>query len=60
MCCGIEAGSYLRLIDSCTTQLKSQGPSRTCTESKEEEEKHPVKGSHSIAEAEDPLTDEQV
>ena len=34
-----EAGSYLRLIDSCMTQLKAQGPSRTCNESKEEEEK---------------------
>ena len=33
MCCGTEAGSYLRL-----TQLKAQGPSRTCEESKEEEE----------------------
>jgi len=30
--------SYLRLIDSCITQLKAQGPSRTCNESKEEEE----------------------
>jgi len=38
MCCGAEAGSYLRLIDSCITQLKAQGPSRTCNESKEEEE----------------------
>ena len=28
----------MRLIDSCTTQLKAQGPSRTCDESKEEEE----------------------
>ena len=28
------AGSYLRLIDSCITQLKAQGPSRTCNESK--------------------------
>ena len=37
MCCGTEAGSYLRLIDSCITQLKAQGPSRTCNESKEEE-----------------------
>jgi len=27
--------SYLRLIDSCLTQLKAQGPSRTCNESKE-------------------------
>jgi len=33
-----EEGSYLRLIDSCITQLKAQGPSRTCNESKEEEE----------------------
>jgi len=33
-----EAGSYLRLIDLCITQLKAQGPSRTCNESKEEEE----------------------
>ena len=32
------AGSYLRLIDFCITQLKAQGPSRTCNESKEEEE----------------------
>jgi len=28
----------LRFIDPCITQLKAQGPSRTCTESKEEEE----------------------
>jgi len=33
-----EAGSYLRLIDSCITQLKAQGPSRPCNERKEEEE----------------------
>ena len=32
---GVEAGSYSRLIDSCITQLKVQGPSRTCNESKE-------------------------
>jgi len=31
-------GSYLRRIDSCITQIKAQGPSRTCNESKEEEE----------------------
>jgi len=37
LCCGTQAGSYLRLIDSCITQLKAQGP-RTCNESKEEEE----------------------
>ena len=36
-----EAGSYLRLIDSCINQLKAQGPSRTCNESKEEEEWNP-------------------
>ena len=38
MCSGSEAGSYLRLIDSCITQLKALGPSRTCDESKKEEE----------------------
>ena len=36
MCSGSEAGSYLRLIDSCITKLKAQGPSRSCNESKEE------------------------
>ena len=35
---GTEVGSFLRLIDSCITHLKDQGPSRTCNESKEEEE----------------------
>ena len=30
--------SHLRLIDSCITQLKAQGPARTCNESREEEE----------------------
>ena len=34
---GTEAGSYLRRIDSCITQLKAQGPARTCNESKEKE-----------------------
>ena len=38
ICCGNETGSYLRLTDSCVTQLKAQAPSRTCTESKAEEE----------------------
>ena len=33
-----EAGSHLRLIDYCITQLEAQGPSRTCNESKEEED----------------------
>jgi len=36
--CGSEEGSYLRLIDSCITQLKFQGP---CNESKEEKKKVP-------------------
>jgi hypothetical protein len=39
MCCGSEAGSYLRLIDCCINELKAQGPSRTCNESKKDEEK---------------------
>ena len=34
----IEVGSYFRLIDYYFTQLKAQGPSRTCNESKEDEE----------------------
>ena len=34
--------SYLRLIDSCITLLKAQGPSRTCNECKEEEEEEEV------------------
>ena len=33
-----SSAPYLRLTDSCFTQLKAQGPSRTCNESKEEEE----------------------
>jgi len=36
---GTEAGSYLRLIDNCITQLEAEGPSRTCNENKEEEER---------------------
>ena len=32
-----EGMSYLRLIDSCITQLKAQGPSRPCNEIKKEE-----------------------
>ena len=38
MCNGSDAGSYVRLTDSCITQLKVQGLSGTCNESKEEEE----------------------
>ena len=42
MCSGSEAVSYVRLIDSCVTDLKAQRPSRTCNASKaEEEEEHP-------------------
>ena len=36
--CRFKTVAYLRLIDSCITQLKAQGPSRTCNESQEEEE----------------------
>jgi len=32
-----RGGSYLRLIDSCITQLKDQGPYRTCNESQKKE-----------------------
>ena len=39
VCCGTEAVSYLRRIDSCITQLKVQGASQTCTERKEEKKK---------------------
>ena len=49
-------GSYLRLIDSCITQLKAQGPSRTCNESSEEEEEGHVLGLR----AEEPCTDFRV
>ena len=37
-----EVSWCLRLIDSCITQLKAQGPSRTCSESNEEEEEEGV------------------
>ena len=33
MCSGSEAGSYLRIIESCITQLKAQGPRMACNES---------------------------
>ena len=41
MCSASEAGSYLRLIDSCITQRKAQGPSRTCDESNEDDDVFP-------------------
>ena len=44
----LEAGSYLRLIDSCITQLKAQGPSRTCNERKGEEKKHHLPSPESL------------
>ena len=34
----LRTGSCLRLINSCITQRKAQGPSRTCNESQEEGE----------------------
>jgi len=37
-------GSYLRRIDSCITQLKAQGPSRTCNASKEERQARRLTG----------------
>ena len=40
LCSGSETGSYLMLTDSCITQLKAQGPSRTCKKSKEGEENY--------------------
>ena len=43
----IETGSYLKLIDSRVIQLKAQGPSRTCNESQEEEERLHTSGSSS-------------
>jgi len=45
-------GSYLRLIDSCITQLKAHEPSRTSDESKEEEEEGTVrdKGAEGVGE----------
>jgi len=40
----VDLSSCLRLIDSGITQLKAQGPSRTCNESNKEEEE-PERGS---------------
>jgi len=50
MCCGTEVGSYLRPIDSCIAQLKAQGPSRTCNESKEERSQGGARGFKELAE----------
>ena len=54
MCCGSEAGSYLRRIDSCITQLKAEGPSRTCNESKEEAGHAGVEAVHGALRLEEP------
>ena len=43
MCSGSEAGSHLRLIDSCIAQRKGHGTSRNRNESKEEEEGYDMK-----------------
>ena len=48
VCSGSEAGSCLWLIDSSITQPKAQWPSRTCDESKEEEEDHPGHVRHGL------------
>ena len=48
MCSGSKTVAYLRLIDSCITQLKAQGPSRTCNESKEEEEEASIEESREV------------
>jgi len=37
-CCGYRGGLVFKALDACITQLKAQGPSVTCNESKEEEE----------------------
>ena len=44
-----EAGSYLRLTDSCITQLKAQGPARTCNASNEEEEEEGLRGTTALS-----------
>ena len=36
-----ETGSYFRLIDSCITQFKASGPSRTCTRVKNKKKTPP-------------------
>ena len=36
---GSEAGAYLRLVDTCITQRKAQGPFRTWNESQKEEQR---------------------
>jgi hypothetical protein len=39
MCCGTEAGSYLRLVDPCFTQLKAQGSQGPVTRVKKRKER---------------------
>ena len=47
MCCGTEAGSYLRLIDSCITQLKAQRPLGPVTRVKKKKKSRPQCSSRS-------------
>ena len=44
-----ETGSYLRLIDSCTTQLKAQEISWTCNQGKTGEEERVPSTQHNTA-----------
>jgi len=57
MCSGSETGSYSRLIDSCITQLKAQGPARTCNENKkDDEEAAPYKAiTHPVSSRSEPV-----
>ena len=53
-----EAGPYLRRVDSCTTQLNAQGPSRTyneCTEKEKEESNISADYSHCQLQPQHPL-----
>jgi len=47
----------LRLIDSCITQLKAQGPSRTCDESQEEAPAGGVRAAANMAHITQPRPD---
>ena len=42
MACTHPSWSWTRLVDFCITQVKLQGLSRTCNESKEEEKKKKI------------------
>ena len=55
VCIGTEANSYLRRIDSCISQLKIQGPSRTCNERFKKKKKSSVAQSRDQSRALPPL-----